>query len=143
MRNPSPPSLEELAQALSRAERCVIRQLGRALEEEGCTVEQWRILLRLADGCGHPMSEIAEFALIPRPSLTRLVDRMVTDGLIHRKVDLVDRRRVLVVLTRRGRALHRKLRERVDREQHEVLAADPADAQRLLGLLDGLLDRVG
>ena len=53
------------------------------------------------------MSEIAEFALVPAPSLTRLVDRMATDGLVHRTVDARDRRRVLVHLTRQGRALHR------------------------------------
>jgi len=52
--------LQDLAQALSRAERCVIRQLAQALEEQGCTVEQWRIILRLADGGPHPMSEIAD-----------------------------------------------------------------------------------
>lgn len=142
VRNPSPPILQELAQALSRAERCVIRQLARVLEEEGCTVAQWRILLRLADGWGHPMSEIAEFALVPKPSLTRLIDGMVTDGLVHRKLDSGDRRRVLVLLTRRGRALQRRLGERVEREQHAVLAADPAHVRRLLGLLDGLVDRV-
>lgn len=120
----------------------MIRQLARTLEEEGCTVAQWRILLRLSDGGGHPMSEIAEFALVPKPSLTRLIDRMVTDGLVYRKVDSGDRRRVLVLLTRRGRALHRRLGERVERERHAVLAADPAEAERLLGLLDGLVDRV-
>jgi DNA-binding MarR family transcriptional regulator len=142
MRNPRPTTFQELAQALSRAERCVIRQLARALEEQSCSVEQWRILLRLADGRPHPMSDIADFALVPAPSLTRLIDRMVTDGLVYRNVDPHDRRRVLVVLTRRGRALHRKLGERVEREQHAVLAgADPADAERLLGLLDRLVDR--
>ena len=140
MRNPSPSMLQDLAQALSRAERCVIRQLAQALEEQGCTVEQWRIILRLADGRPHPMSEIAEFALVPAPSLTRLIDRMVTDGLVYRTVDPGDRRRVLILLTRRGRALHRRLDERVEREQHAVLAgADPGDAERLLGLLDRLV----
>ena len=135
--------MQELAQALSRAERSVTRQLGCAVEAEGCTVEQWRILLLLADGHGHPMSEIAEFALIPAPSLTRLIDRMVTDGLVHRRADERDRRRVRVHLTRRGRALHRRLGERLEREQHALLAgAEPVEVQRLLSLLGGLVDRL-
>ncbi len=54
------------------------------------------------------MSEIAEFALMPAPSLTRLIDRMVTDGLVYRTVDARDRRRVLVHLTARGRDLQRR-----------------------------------
>jgi DNA-binding MarR family transcriptional regulator len=141
---PKQPTLvEELAQSLSRAERSVTRQLACALEEEGCTIEQWRILLLLADGGGHAMSEIAEFALIPAPSLTRVIDRMVTDGLVHRRADARDRRRIRVHLTRRGRTLHRRLDERVEREQHALLAgAEPAEVQRLLRLLGGLVERL-
>jgi DNA-binding MarR family transcriptional regulator len=144
VRNPIQPSLmQELAQALSLAERSVVRQLSPALDAESCTVPQWRVLLLLADGRGHPMSEIAEFALVPAPSLTRLIDRMATDGLVHRKADIRDRRRVLVHLTGRGRALCRRLEERVHREQTAVLAdADTAETQQLLGLLDALVDRL-
>jgi DNA-binding MarR family transcriptional regulator len=140
----TPPSLiQELAQALSRAERVVTRELVRALEAEGSTIEQWRILLLLADGRGHAMSEIAEFALVPAPSLTRLIDRMVSDGLVHRRPDLRDRRRVRVHVTRRGRALHRRLAERLAHEQQAMLAgAEPAEVRRLLGLLGGLVDRL-
>lgn len=144
MRKPSKSTLvQELSQALSRAERSVNRQVGRAVEAEGSTVERWRILLLLADGRGHRMTEIAEFALMPAPSLTRLIDRMVTDGLVHRTVDARDRRRVLVHLTPGGRALHRRLDERVEREEHALVAGDPAEAHRLLGLLGGLVDRLG
>jgi DNA-binding MarR family transcriptional regulator len=136
-----PILLHELAHALSRAERSVTRQLARALNEEGCSVEDWRILLLLSDGAGHPMTEIAEFALLPAPSVTRLIDRMVTGGLVHRTADPRDRRRVLVHLTPRGRALQRRLDELVEREQSAVLAgAEPADAERLLLLLGGLAD---
>jgi DNA-binding MarR family transcriptional regulator len=137
------PLLHELAQALSSAERCVVRQLARALEDEGVTVDQWRTLQLLADGRGHRMSEISEFAFLPAPSLTRLIDRMATDGLVHRRVDVRDRRRVLVHLTPRGRALQRRLAQRVEREQHAMLAADDAaDTERLLALLSGLVTRL-
>lgn len=136
-------SLQQLSRALSRAERCVTRQLAQALDEEGFTVEQWRILLLLADGCGHTMTEIAEFALVPAPSLTRLIDRLTVDGLVHRSADMRDRRRVLVHLTRRGVALYHRLSERVERERHAVLdGAEPGEAERLLTLLGGLVDRL-
>jgi DNA-binding MarR family transcriptional regulator len=141
---PKQPTLvEELAHALSRAERSVTRHLASAVEAEGCTIEQWRILMLLADGHGHAMSEIAEFALIPAPSLTRVIDRMATDGLVHRRADARDRRRIRVHVTRRGRALHRRLDERVKREQHALLAgAEPAEVKRLLSLLGGLAERL-
>jgi len=135
--------MQELAHALSRAERGLTRQLSGAMEEEGCTIEDSRILLLLADGRGHPMTEIAEFALAPAPSVTRMVDRMVSSGLVHRTADPRDRRRVLVHLTRRGRALKRRLDEIVEREQHALLdGAGPDEAELLLGLLGGLADRL-
>jgi DNA-binding MarR family transcriptional regulator len=135
--------MQELAHALSRAERTVTRQLSRAMHEEGCTIEDSRVLLLLADGRGHPMTEIAEFALVPAPSVTRMIDRMATNGLVHRTADPRDRRRVLVHATRRGRALQRRLDEIVEREQQALLAgADRAEAERLLGLLGGLTDRL-
>jgi DNA-binding MarR family transcriptional regulator len=138
-----PMLMQELAHALSRAERSVTRQLARAMEEEGCTVEDSRILLLLADGRGHTMTDVAEFALVPAPSVTRIVDRMVTDGLVHRTADPSDRRRVLVHLTPRGQALKRRLDEIVRREQDALLAgAETAETERLLGLLGGLADRL-
>jgi hypothetical protein len=42
--------MEGLAQALSRAERSLTGRLAEALEQQGCSVEQWRILVLLADG---------------------------------------------------------------------------------------------
>jgi DNA-binding MarR family transcriptional regulator len=138
-----PGRIQELAHALTRAERSVTRQLARALEDEGCTVEDSRILQLLADGRGHTMTEVADFVLVPAPSVTRLVDRMVTDGLVHRTADPNDRRRVLVHLTPRGEALARRLDDIVQRQQHALLDGfEPADAERLLGLLGGLADRL-
>jgi DNA-binding MarR family transcriptional regulator len=140
---PEPSSAQQLAQLLSQAERGVTRQLGRVLEEEGSTVEEWRTLVLLADGTSHPMSEIAEFALLPAPTLTRLIDRMVADNLAYRKPDLRDRRRVLVHITPRGRALHRKLAGRIEESHAKILAAaDPDDVAHLAALLTDLAARL-
>ena len=134
---------QRLAQLLSQAERGVTRQLGRVLEEEGCSVEQWRALVLLADGVGHSMSEVAEFALLPAPTLTRLVDRMVADNLAYRTADPRDRRRVLVHITRRGRGLQRRLAGRIESNDTAILAeADPDDVALLGALLTDLADRL-
>jgi DNA-binding MarR family transcriptional regulator len=144
MRNPDQPSLmPDLVQALSHAERAVVRRLQPALAAEGCSVAQWRVLLLLADGAGHPMSEVAEYALVPAPSLTRLVDRMTTDGLVHRRADDRDRRRTLVHLSPRGRAVHGRIDARLQHERAALLAqGDEAEAQALLELLGALVDRL-
>jgi DNA-binding MarR family transcriptional regulator len=138
----SPPAsvMQELAQLLSQAERGVTRQLARVLEEERCTVEQWRTLVLLMDGVSHPMSEIAEFALLPAASLTRLIDRMVADNLAYRKADPQDRRRVLVHISPRGRALQRRLAAHI--EESILAEADPNDVAQLAALLTRLADRL-
>ena len=142
---PSPPAsgMQRLVQLLSQAERGVTRQLGRLLDEEGCTVEQWRTLVLLADGRGHTMSEVAEFALVPAPSLTRLIDRMVADNIAYRKADPRDRRRVLVRITPRGRSLQKRLAGRIEQSQSAILAdADADDVAQLAALLTHLAGRL-
>ncbi|MFF4312838.1 MarR family winged helix-turn-helix transcriptional regulator [Streptomyces sp. 900105755] len=118
---PSVPSSPDLAHLLSHAERRVVRRLAAVLAEEDCTVEEWRVLSLVGDGLGHPMSEIAEHALMPAPSLTKLVDRMVADNLVHRRPDPHDRRRVLLHLTPRGEDLHGRAARRVHGDQTRLL----------------------
>ncbi|WP_107483210.1 MarR family winged helix-turn-helix transcriptional regulator [Streptomyces humi] len=125
---PSVPSSPDLAHLLSHAERGVVRRLAAVPAEEGCTVEEWRVLSPAGDGAGHPMSEIAGHALMPAPSLTKLVDRMVAGDLVHRRPDPHDRRRVLLHLTARGADLHRRTALRVHADQ-----ARPARRDRRRG----------
>jgi DNA-binding MarR family transcriptional regulator len=135
--------MQQLAQLLSQAERRLTRHLRRVLQEEGTSVEEWRTLVLLADGVSHPMSEIAEFAMLSAPTLTRVVDRMVADNLAYRKADPEDRRRVLVHITPRGRATQRRLAARIEDSQAEILAeADADDVARLGALLIDLADRL-
>jgi DNA-binding MarR family transcriptional regulator len=106
--------LQQLARLLSQAEQALARRLMLALEQDGATVEQWRALTLLADGQSRTMSDIADLTLLPPASLTRLVDRMVSDNLVYRKADPADRRRILVRIAPRGRKMHERLRARMD-----------------------------
>ncbi|MEV6941890.1 MarR family winged helix-turn-helix transcriptional regulator [Streptomyces sp. NPDC051172] len=139
---PSEPSSPDLAHLLSHAERGLGRRLAALLAEEGCSVEEWRVLSAVADGQGHPMSEIADRALMPPPSLTKLVDRMVAGNLVYRRPDPDDRRRVLLYLTARGRILHQRAGHRVHSDQTRLLDAigDQGELTRLLLLLAATVD---
>jgi DNA-binding MarR family transcriptional regulator len=132
--------LERLAALLSRAQRDLTLRLAAALEAEGCAVDRWRALSLLADDAGHPMVELAEHTLLSPPTLTRVIDGMVADNLVHRRVDERDRRRVLVFATRRGRTLHRRIAARIERERDSILSPDltPEDLERLAALLGAL-----
>ncbi|WP_327287109.1 MarR family winged helix-turn-helix transcriptional regulator [Streptomyces sp. NBC_01198] len=127
----------DLALVLSRAERLMVARLSVLLAAEDCSVEQWRVLSAVADGCGRSMTEIADHALMPAPSLTKLVDRMVADNLVYRRADPGDRRRVLLHLAARGRILHQRAAHRVAEDHARVLAAlgDRGDLAAALALL--------
>jgi DNA-binding MarR family transcriptional regulator len=110
----------DLIHLLSRAEHLAVRRLAAALEAEQCSIEQWRALAFLADGQGRTMTDLADYALLPAPSATKLIDRMVADALAYRRPDPTDRRRVLVYLTERGTLLHHRTRDIVQREQNHL-----------------------
>ncbi|MEV1008730.1 MarR family winged helix-turn-helix transcriptional regulator [Streptomyces sp. NPDC049881] len=110
---PSEERPEDLAALLTRAGRLSDRRLRAVLEGAGCSADAWRVLDLLADGEGHGMTAVAGRVLLPPPTLTRLMDQLVDDGLVHRRVDPVDRRRILAYLTPRGVELWRTLERRV------------------------------
>jgi DNA-binding MarR family transcriptional regulator len=125
---------EALLLAISDAERRLTRRLAHVLAHHDCTVERWRALNALAHGESHRMSELAEFTQLPPASLTRLVDGLVADNLVHRKPDPRDRRGVLVHITERGQALTAALSERIAAER---LLGD-VDEREAAALLDAL-----
>ena len=57
-------------------------------------------------------SELAELERVQRPSATRIVSRLETEGLVDRAADPADGRSSLVSASARGRALLRRLRTR-------------------------------
>ncbi|MGV9255220.1 MarR family winged helix-turn-helix transcriptional regulator [Streptomyces sp. NPDC003697] len=92
-----------LIEVLTLAQRRLVQQLAAALDEEHCTVDQWRVMRALADGEGCLMGELSQRLLIPQASLTRLVDALADDGWVYRRQSDSDRRRISVHLSRRGR----------------------------------------
>lgn len=84
--------------------------LNERLRPGGVPVEHFRVLEALDAHEPRAMGEIAAAALIETPTLTKIVDRMTTEGLVYRAPDPEDRRRVLVVATAEGKALFKRLR---------------------------------
>lgn len=137
---PTEPA-RDLAHQLSRAERLLSGWMSALLEEEHCTLEEWRVLKILADGQGHIMTEIAEFALLPAPTLTKLMDRMVSAALVYRRPDDRDRRRVLAYLAEHGRARYERAAARLAAGEAElaVRVGDTGDLTRWLTRLADVL----
>jgi len=69
------------------------------------TEQQWRILRALWEFKELRFVDLAEYTLLPKPSLVGIVDRLEARGLVERRRSKVDRRAVSVVSTAKGRAL--------------------------------------
>ncbi|MCU1626428.1 MAG: transcriptional regulator, MarR family [Pseudonocardia sp.] len=124
-----------LGTVLVQVERQVARSLEAELTGDGFTLDQWRVLDLLADGEGHPMSEIAAALVVPGPTLTKIIDKLVDSAVVYRLVDARDRRRVLGFISDHGYAVHERLAPRVDRAESDALATLGTDAPLLVELL--------
>ncbi|WP_217214099.1 MarR family winged helix-turn-helix transcriptional regulator [Streptomyces sp. AC550_RSS872] len=130
---------QELLHLLTRAERLSVRRVQSVLDEFDCSVEAWRVLDLLSDGQGHNMTALADHAFLPAPSLTKLIDQLVDQNLVYRRIDPADRRRILAHLTPRGMQRWQRLVREVRADWAELgplLAED--GAERLHALLDRL-----
>ncbi|MFG2037843.1 MarR family winged helix-turn-helix transcriptional regulator [Dactylosporangium sp. NPDC048998] len=132
-----------LGYVLSEAERALNRGLSAGLQAEGVSVEQWRILQALSDGRGHSMGDLAEAALMPHPTLTKAVDRLVDGALVYRRQDPNDRRRVAVYLSEAGTTLLDRLDHAATAHNRAVEAAfGTARAEHLMRELTDLIETV-
>lgn len=117
---PTSTSIDSVSEVLLRAGRWWTDALSSGLlDTEVGSIEGWRILGVLRGGEGFTMSDIAAAMSVPPPTLTRLVDKLVDGGFVLRRVDAMDRRRVLVYLSAKGKTKVRKL----TRQESSVKAA--------------------
>lgn len=106
---------------------------------EGISQSQYNILRILRGARPHParISEISERMINRDPDVTRLVDRLIKQGLVRRDRDTEDRRVVLVEITPAGLALLQRLDGPVDRYVHAAMAGlTPAQLHELDALLN-------
>lgn len=142
--SPNTPITAHLAYLLAQANREINRQLDVRLRAEGVPVEQWRILKVLSDGNGRSMGDLAEAALLNHPTLTKTIDRMVSDSLVYRISDPNDRRKVLIFSSDRGKALSQRLNSlALSQEAHIVDSYGDKATTQLKRLLENLIESAG
>lgn len=85
----------------------VIRVLEQEMQEEqGLPLTWYDVLVHLSEapGCRLRPQALAQSVLLTRSGITRLVDRMVTAGLVKREPYYGDRRGSYVVMTEEGKS---------------------------------------
>ncbi len=76
---------------------------------EDVTPEQWAVLIRLWERDGQPQTELSAATFRDAPTMSRIVDGLVSRGLLERRAHPDDGRVRLIHLTRAGKALEKKL----------------------------------
>lgn len=99
-----------LAVRLRQAEAAIRDRLLPLLDEHGLSMEHWRIVAVVDDQPGIGMGSLAATAVVPAATLTRHMDKLVELGVVVRHLDAADKRRVVLALSPRGRALATRLR---------------------------------
>ncbi|MGC9405667.1 MarR family transcriptional regulator [Streptomyces sp. BPPL-273] len=140
--NLSPSAVEA-----SREVRAVIRRLRRrilkASEAEDITVGQATLLARLSDRGGVTASELATSEGVRHQSMTATIAPLAALGLVERRPDPGDGRRLLITLTDEGRRrvavdrqarrewLAGQLQDKCTEEERETVIAAMAVLERL------------
>lgn len=81
--------------------------------EHGFTLDEWLVLDAIRRNQGSAMSQISAASGCAGASLTRAVDKLVAGSLVYREASQVDRRKVEVFISDRGRDMHQQLREQL------------------------------
>ena len=129
--------VSNMAELLLRASAQVSGSLTVRLRPLGLQVDEMRVLRALKTETGRSMGDLAEDLVISGPTLTKMVDRLVSNNLAYRAQDPDDRRRVRLYLTVDGEEVADKA-DRIAAGYQTELAqnfGDDPQLRRMLGLL--------
>lgn len=133
---------EQICFPLYAATRAIARRYTELLAPSGLTYPQYLALIALWDAPG-PLSvgELGDRLRLDSGTLTPLLKRLEAVGLVSRRRDAQDERRVLVEPTRAGVALRPRIAH-VPRQVVADLGLDDAGRDELRARLDGLIVRL-
>lgn len=111
------------------------------LRSKGVNPARWRLLANLVDG-GMYISELVRNTFFEQSHVTKLVDQLCAEGLVERRKDEEDRRRVKVHITPKGLALTKPLIEDALSHEDKVLSVLPErDRERFKSTLSYFVQR--
>lgn len=76
------------------------------VSQQGYTLDEWMVLHAIQSQDGSSISQISNASGCYGATLTRVVDKLVANGLVYREASQVDRRKVVVFIAHHGRQTH-------------------------------------
>lgn len=129
---------------ISRVNGRYVQVLERRLKPIDLDMPRWRVLMSLHEDGYLSVSEIADYSVLKLNTATKIVQRMLADGLVTTRVRPTDGRVTEVTLTPKGD----EMRRRALMEADKILAASfinisSEELAALNGLLEKVFDRLG
>ena len=138
---PAAPDSGELCILVARCRRMLWSNGHRELERHGETMWTWQVLANLARGEAATQVELATATVQHPAALSRQLADLEAQGLVRRRRDPADRRRMLVELTGAGHRRHDALRGHVFAATARRIAVLSAAEQATLHALLAKLER--
>lgn len=127
---------------LARASHAISAEFHVTLRRAGLSVPVWRVLASLSGAEPQTVTGLADACLLQQPTMTKLLDRMVRDGLVRRLPDPKDRRVVRIEMTPKGAEMVKEPLVAAKRHEAMVIERFPTlDGHALKELLREMITR--
>ncbi|AQS51728.1 MarR family transcriptional regulator [Paenalcaligenes hominis] len=125
---------------LAQASQIISTEFHQVVQKNGLSITEWRVLSILSGAGVVSVGQLARIATSKQPTVTRVVDKMVNAGYVHRVAHNGDRRVSLVEITEPGRVLISGLIEQAKKHESEVIERlQPLDVEALKATLRRLI----
>jgi len=125
---------------LAQASQIISTEFHQVVQENGLSITEWRVLSTLSGAGVVSVGHLARIATSKQPTVTRVVDKMVQAGFVHRVAHNGDRRVTLVEITEAGRSLISGLIVEAKKHEDEVVRRlQPLDVTALKATLRRLI----
>jgi DNA-binding MarR family transcriptional regulator len=105
-------------------------------EQTGLRHLEFGVMVRVHDTPGLDQNTLAEWLALDRATISAMVFRLEQQGLLERAVNGTDRRARVLRLTKKGRALHERLRPLARAAQERILTVlTPAERRSFIEML--------
>lgn len=99
---PLPDFNQSLPMSLLRARESVMRKFMPALQAQGLSAQQWRVMRALHEESAQDLSSLAKRCYLLKPSLSRIIRNLEARGIVHRLIDPRDQRVSVVSISPEG-----------------------------------------
>ena len=116
-----PPNREEVARRVHSAALHLMRYVRAQDTALGVPPAQLSALSVIVFGGKTSLSELAKAEQVRPPTMSRIIDGLVRDGLVKRETDKTDRRSIIITATEKGTRIMHEGRGRREKRLLELL----------------------